>query len=72
MKVKRVRVLIPASRRDYVAAADLVAMSPSGDMATIINISGLDPELCMGLDSRRILGRKRSGKRGNRQRSGTT
>lgn len=65
MRTKRVRVLMPAQGRDYVTAADLI--SYEGDTATICNISGLDPSLSMGLDSSRILGRKRSGRRGARQ-----
>ena len=56
---------MPAQGRDYVTAADLI--SYEGDTATICNISGLDPSLSMGLDSSRILGRKRSGRRGARR-----
>ena len=65
MKNKRVRVLMPAAGRDYVTAADLLQYE--GETALVSNIAGCDPALTMGLDSSRILGRKRSGRRGARQ-----
>lgn len=70
MRSKKMRVLMPATNgRDYVTTADI--KSSGGSIVTLHNISGMPSTLEMDVAASRVIGRKRSGRRGNRAKRGT-
>ena len=69
MRSKKMRVLMPATNgREYVTTA--IIKSTDGPTVTLTNISGMPRSLEMDVPGTRIIGRKRSGRRGNRARGG--
>ena len=63
------RVLMPATNgRDYITTACIKAST--GETVTIGNISGMPTTLEMDVAASRVIGRKRSGRRGNRMKGG--
>ena len=66
-KPRRVRVLMDIDNQKYITAADL--LNVDGDSATITRIAGMEnPRLEMTINRAAVLGRKRGGRRGRRQR----
>lgn len=63
---KRLRIIVPGQGHDYISCGDFV--SEDNGMTTVRNVRGLNPDLQFSLDGSRILGVKRSGRRGRRQR----
>ncbi len=69
MRSKKMRVLMPATNgRDYVTTANIKRVE--GPTVTLTNISGMPSTLEMDVAASRVIGRKRSGRRGNRVKEG--
>lgn len=69
MRSKRMRVLMPATTgRDYITTANV--NSRPGGSVELSNISGMPSSVTIETTPDRILGRKRSGRRGQRTKTG--